>query len=282
MAENSFYYDGSLCIACRSCQVACKQWNGLPGEKTCFFAAPGGYQNPADLSPTTWNMLKFQEVDEKGKVQWLFRRHHCFHCTDANCIDVCPVEPQKAMTRHPEFGTVYVNQELCIACGSCVEACDYGVPHLDETAEKSKKCTGCVDRVSNNKLPACATTCPTHAIRYGKKTELYAQAVDRVEELRAKGFANASVYGLEQKGGLHSIYVLPERLEIYGLQPAGDTGDLESIKRRGREKFAAWQRDRDLKLASAGGPALLAGLAAAGLKKFADRRERVAREEGRE
>ncbi|MBU1702283.1 MAG: 4Fe-4S dicluster domain-containing protein [Candidatus Eisenbacteria bacterium] len=283
MAENSFYYDGSLCIACRSCQVACKQWNYLPGEKTCFFAAPGGYQNPADLSSKTWTILKFYEVDEKKQVQWLFRRHHCFHCTDASCIDVCPVEPHKAMTRHPEFGTVYVNQELCIGCGSCVDACPFGVPHLDEEAEKSKKCTSCVDRVANNKLPACAKTCPTHAIRYGEKTEMYALAVDRVEELKAQGFPNANVYGIKQQGGMHSIYVLPERLEIYGLPVNPNKGDLDSIKRRGREKFAAWQIDQGSNLASvAAGPAgaaLLAGLAAAGLKKLADRKERVASEE---
>ncbi|MBM3318660.1 MAG: 4Fe-4S dicluster domain-containing protein, partial [Candidatus Eisenbacteria bacterium] len=126
MPENSFYYDASLCIACRSCQVACKQWNYLPGEKTSFFAAAGGYQNPSDLSPVTWTIIKFHEIDEQAGVKWFFRRHHCFHCTRAACIEACPVEPVKAMTRQPEFGTVHVDQNLCIGCGACAEACPYG------------------------------------------------------------------------------------------------------------------------------------------------------------
>ncbi|MCK4303531.1 MAG: 4Fe-4S dicluster domain-containing protein, partial [Candidatus Eisenbacteria sp.] len=212
MAESSFYYDGSLCIACRGCQVACKQWNNLPAEKTQFFAEAGGYQNPADLSPTTWTLIKFHETYDKAKgVDWQFRRHHCFHCTDAACIEACPVDP-KAMTRHPEFGTVFVNQELCIGCGACEEACPYGVPHVNEDTEKSYKCTGCRDRVAEGLLPACAKTCPTNAIRYGSKKEMYALAKERVKELKKMGFKDANLYGLEQLGGLRSIYVLPAKL----------------------------------------------------------------------
>ena len=279
MTENSFYYDGSLCIACRSCQVACKQWNNLPGEKTTFFAAAGGYQNPSDLSPKTWTLMKFHEVMEKNGVNWFFRRHHCFHCTEAACIEVCPVEP-KAMTRHPEFGTVYVDEDKCIGCEACVEACPYGVPHVDEETEKSRKCTGCFDRVSDGRLPACAKTCPTQAIRYGSKEEMYALARKRVAELRGQGFQNANVYGFAQLGSLHSIYVLPDKLATYGLPEKPVFGDLEPARRKGREKLAALQRQGGDKLASiAAGPLVAVGLAAAGLKKLADRKAARAREE---
>ena len=284
MAENCFYYDGSRCIACRSCQVACKQWNRLPGEKTKFFAAPGGYQNPADLSPQTWNIIKFHEMETPDGVAWFFRRRHCSHCTDAKCIEVCPVEPVKAMTRHPEFGTVYVNKELCVGCGACEEACPYGVPHVDEDLEKSRKCTGCIDRVTNDLLPACAKTCPTMAIRYGAKAEMYALAEDRAKELKRQGFKDANVYGLDQAGGLHSIYVLLAKPQVYGLPLQPTTGDLEPIKAKAKEKYAAWQRDHHTNRASVtGGPvgaALAVGLAAAaGLKKLTDRKEKVAAEE---
>ena len=284
MAENCFYYDGSLCIACRSCQVACKQWNYLPGEKTSFFAKAGGYQNPSDLSPVTWTIIKFHELFAQGKVEWMFRRHHCFHCTQAACIEVCPVEP-KAMRRHPQFGTVYVDQDTCIGCGACVEACPYGVPHVNDEIEKSRKCTGCYDRVANGLKPACVKTCPTEAIRYGEQSRMYALAKERVAELKQAGWRDANVYGLEQLGGLHSIYVLPVKLEAYDLsaQPEWEFGRLEPIKRRAQEKYAAVLRQRDLKLAAApGGPAgLLAGvgLAAAGLKKLTDRRNAQARQD---
>jgi formate dehydrogenase iron-sulfur subunit len=215
MAENAFLYDGSLCIACRSCQVACKQWNYLPGEKTTFFAKAGGYQNPSDLSPITWTIIKFYEIMEDNQVQWLFRRFHCFHCTDAACIMACPVEP-KAMTRHPEFGTVYVNQELCIGCGACEEACPFGVPHVDMKLEKSRKCTGCYDRVANGLLPACVKTCPTQAITYGPKDEIYKRAADRLNQLKKEGFKPA-MYGTKELSGLHSILVLPAPLSNYDV-----------------------------------------------------------------
>ena len=284
MAENSFYFDGSLCIACRSCQVACKQWNCLPGEKTEFFAAAGGYQNPSDLSPDTWTIIKFHEQRNKGdyNVDWLFRRQHCFHCTDAACIEACPVEP-KAMVRHPRFGTVYVNQETCIGCGACEEACPFGVPHVDHEIEKSRKCAGCFDRVANDMLPACAKTCPTGSIRYGEKTALYERAQERVKQLKKEGHRNASVYGLEQLGGLHSIYVLLEKPDFYGLPENPSYGSLEPIQRKAKETYAAWQRDHgEYNLASApGGLLVMAGLAAAGLKKLADRKNENARDDSK-
>lgn len=287
MAENSFYYDGSLCIACRSCQVACKQWNGLPGEKTEFFAAAGGYQNPSDLSPDTWNIIKFYEEMGGGKMAWLFRRHHCFHCTQASCIEACPTEP-KAMTRHPELGTVYVNEELCLGCGSCVEACPYGVPHVDEKTEKSRKCTGCYDRVPSNRIPACAKTCPTEAIRYGSKKEMYAMANKRVDELKKAGWKDANVYGPDQLGGLHSIYVLPEKLGVYGLpaSPKFEVGLIESIRHKAEERYASLLREQgEKKLASlvvSSPPALALGALAVGLKKLGDRKARIAQEKTEE
>ena len=271
MAENSFYYDGSLCIACRSCQVACKQWNRLPGEKTKFFAQAGGYQNPSDLSPITWNIIKFHEIDQGEEVGWFFRRHHCFHCTQSNCIEACPVEP-KAMSRHPKTGTVYVNQELCIGCGACAEACPYGVPHVDEDLEKSRKCTGCIDRVTNDLNPACAKTCPTKAIRYGDKDEMYAMAEKRVKALKSQGYKQAHVYGMKQLGGLHSIYVLPAKVGVYGLPQNPEFGNLEQIQRKARDFYAAWQREKGGAKLAGSGVALAIGAAAVGMQKLTDRK----------
>ena len=268
MADNAFLYDGSLCIACRSCQVACKQWNYLPGEKTQFFAAAGGYQNPSDLSPTTWTIIKFYEHEIGGKVEWLFRRFHCFHCTDAACIRVCPVEPVKAMQRHQRFGTVFVNQDLCIGCGACQEYCPYGVAHVDPKLEKSRKCTACFDRVANGLIPACATTCPTKAIRYGTMDEILSIASARTKVLKKQGVTPV-LYGTTQLSGLHSLLLLPQKLKYYP--------DLPPDPKLPKDLGALSVPVRAIPSLSLGAASL--GLAVAAIERLRQRRNELAIEE---
>lgn len=217
--------DLSKCMGCRACQVACKQWNRLPAEKTDFFAHGGGYQNPSALSPSTWRVVKFYEKTSKdGVVIWRFRVHACMHCISAACMDICPAEP-KAMSRDAATGFVYVNEDNCIGCGSCVEACPFNVPHVDQAAAKARKCTGCVDRIEHGREPACAQTCPPDAISFGDLAELLAKARAREEELGKQGF-KPYVYGIKERSGMRTLYILPEGREFYDLpanpvSPAG-------------------------------------------------------------
>ncbi len=279
MADNSFYYDGSLCMACRGCQVACKQWNQLPAEKTEFFAAPGGYQNPAALSASTWTLIKFHELacDDCG-VKWFFRRETCMHCTDAKCIEACPVQPAeeggpKAMHR-TEYGTVTVDAERCIGCGACAAACPYGVPHVDPEAKKSRKCTGCVDRVAEGLSPACVNTCCTDALDYGPRADMVAKAQAQAAALKKAGCKEVTVYGVEEHGGLHSIYVLPGPFAQYGIVEA--KADMGTIRREAQRAWAAWQAQQPVPVRTAGGPGMAAlaagGLLAAGLSRLAERK----------
>ncbi len=215
MAEKGMLYDLSKCMGCRACQVACKQWNELPGENTEFFGGPG-YQNPADLSPQTWTLVKFNEVSIGGRLEWLFRQHQCLHCNDAACIAACPVRPKKAMSRDEEYGFVYVDQELCIGCGACKMYCPFDIPRIDEKAGKSTKCNLCMARVRNDLEPACAKACPSGAISFGNRKELRAKAEARKKELLAQG-KKSYIYGVKELSGLGSIYVLPEGLQHYDL-----------------------------------------------------------------
>ena len=202
-------YDATKCIACRACQVACKQWNELEVEET---TNRGTYENPPDLSPETWNKIRFHEVERGAKIDWLFTRLACMHCTDASCEQVCPT----GAISHQD-GFVIIDQEWCIGCGYCGQACPFHVPHKDEVLGTARKCTSCIDRRSNGMEPACVKTCPTGALTFGDRNELVAVGRERVQELKAEGYSDAYLYGDEELGGLHVLYVLEDSPAVYGL-----------------------------------------------------------------
>ena len=200
--------DVSKCMACRACQVACKQWNELPAEHT---TQRGTYENPPELSGHTWIKVEFRE----RPGEWLFRAHTCMHCTDASCEKVCPTG---AISHQGEV--VIIDQEWCIGCGYCVQACPFHVPGKDEEEGTARKCRFCIDRITNGQKPACATTCPSGAIQFGEREDLLATARGKVQTLRANGSPNATLYGESEMGGLHTLYVLTDRASVFGLPEA--------------------------------------------------------------
>ena len=215
MEKVAMLYDSSKCMACRGCQVACKQWNDLPGTKT---TNRGSYENPPDLSPYTWTRIRFIEKYEGGQMQWLFLAQGCMHCTDAACVKVCPTG---ALKHHP-MGLVTLEQDLCNGCGYCTQFCPFHIPRLEVvnplTGEaKSSKCVFCQDRVTNGLLPACVKTCPAKALDFGDRDEMIAKGQERVKALKARGYTQANLYGVDQLGGLGRLYVLIAPPEAYGL-----------------------------------------------------------------
>lgn len=210
--------DMSKCMACKACQVACKAWNELPAVAT---TNPGGYENPPDLSPTTWTRVQFREVEADGDPQWRFFKQQCMHCRDAPCVEVCPT----AALKHHRDGFVSFARDLCNGCGYCVQFCPYGVPRLEQESAltgrgKASKCTLCQDRVTSGEAPACAKACPTGAIQFGDRGALLASGKARVAELEGQGLAGATLYGETELGGLGILYVLPEPASRYEALPA--------------------------------------------------------------
>jgi len=229
MADKAILYDATKCTACRGCQVACKQWNEndevIPIIENGVLAKNwGSYENPPDLSPTTWLKIRFTEVEAGGKVRWLFTRQACMHCTDAGCVRVCPT----GSLYHHELGFVAYNKDTCSGCGYCVEACPFGVPRLAGNTmtgiAKMDKCTFCttpgLDRIAEGWEPACVKTCPTGALKYGDRAELVAEGKKRVQTLQAKGWTTANLYGEKELEGLHVMYVLDDSPAVYGLPAA--------------------------------------------------------------
>lgn len=206
MEEKVMLIDVSKCTACRACQVACKQWNRLPAEKT---QQQGSHQNPPDLTPFTWNLVRFTEIPTRdGGIRWLFRKDNCMHCEDPACQRACPVPGCIFKTAE---GAVVINQDLCIGCKYCVNVCPFGIPRYDDKTNKVYKCTLCWDRISQGQIPACAKACGPGAVTFGPKDKMIAQAYARAKVLGG----DATVYGDQYVKGTHVVYVLPEKVRMY-------------------------------------------------------------------
>jgi formate dehydrogenase iron-sulfur subunit len=199
-------YDPSKCVGCRACQNACKDWNGNPAE----LDPTGLYDAPTNLSADSWAVIKLVDPE----ADWPFYFHRCMHCTEASCVSVCPTG-----AAHYEGEFVVIDQEWCIGCGYCVTACPFGVPHLGHGAEKAsaRKCWFCFNRMQSGIQAACSERCPTGALEFGKRDALIAKAHDRINALKAEGYAGANLYGEKELGGLHHMSLLLDKAEVYGL-----------------------------------------------------------------
>jgi formate dehydrogenase iron-sulfur subunit len=236
-----FYTDTTVCIGCKACEVACKQWNQLPSDG--FEFTGNSYDNTSELSATTWRHVKFIEQfsiespsqlaslaslgvasndtasDESPLNRWLMMSDHCKHCLAAPCHQACPTG---AIIQN-EFENVYIQADICNGCSCCIAACPFGVITRSEMGGHSHKCTLCYDRQRDGLEPACAKACPTQSIHFGPVDELREQARKRVEQLHERGVPQAYLYGdvpSETYSEMHSFYLLVDRPSVYGLPDA--------------------------------------------------------------
>ena len=213
-----FFTDATLCIGCKACEVACKQWNALPSNGMRWSGQ--SYDNTLHLSATTWRHVSFTEqATPQGGVKWLFNSDVCKHCTAAPCQEACPT----GALIYNEYGNVYVQQDVCNGCGYCVSACPFGVIARSESDGAAHKCTLCYDRQREGMEPACAKTCPTDSIQFGPIAQLRERARQRVADLHAKGETAAYLYGADDAGEyqrLNAFFLLTEDPAAYNLPPA--------------------------------------------------------------
>ena len=200
--------DESKCIGCKACQVACMNWNDLRDDVGQNI---GVYDNPVDLTPSSWTVMKFFEIETPAKegkgsnLEWLIRKDGCMHCEDPGCLKACP--SPGAIVKY-DNGIVDFISENCIGCGYCVKGCPFDVPRISEKDNKAYKCTLCSDRVAVGREPACVKTCPTGAISFGTKDDMVAYGEKRAGELKERGYAGAGLYNPAGVGGTHVMYVM--------------------------------------------------------------------------
>jgi formate dehydrogenase iron-sulfur subunit len=213
-----FFTDTTLCIGCKACEVACKQWNQLPDDG--FRLTGMSYDNTAALGASTWRHVTFAErAGAAGAIAWQMMSDVCKHCERAGCLEACPTG---AIVR-TEHGSVYVQPDVCNGCGYCVPACPFGVIARHEADGRAFKCTLCHDRLHGGLEPACAKACPTDSIQFGPLDELRARAAERAAALRERGVP-ARLYGDGAEaqpgtGGLHAFFLLTDEPEVYNLPP---------------------------------------------------------------
>jgi formate dehydrogenase iron-sulfur subunit len=217
-----FFTDTSVCIGCKACEVACKEWNQLPGDEKGFLGE--SLDNTGELGGSTWRHVKIIDnvPDEtmgvgNGKA-FLLMSDVCKHCKHASCMDVCPTG---AIIR-TEFDTVFIQEDVCNGCRNCIAACPYDVIDVNEEKHVAQKCTLCYDRLQGGLEPACAKACPTDSIQFGPLDELRQTAKKREVQLHAQGLKEANLYGHDDEvyGGLNAFFLLMDKPEVYGLPDA--------------------------------------------------------------
>ncbi len=244
-------YDATLCIGCKSCEVACKKRNNKPkvhSEIEEYYGVEGTWDSARDLDSNTMNKIKLYkngtaEVKDRETDGFSFIKRACMHCIDPDCISACPVS---ALTKDPVTGIVKYNIDACCGCRYCQVACPYLIPKFeyDKAFPQLVKCELCRHVVTEGGLPGCCEFCPTGASIFGpvpalleeakkrlamKEGEIYDFPVSKVDGDRRTSKPVAKyvnyIYGEKEGGGTQYIMLSAVPFEKLGLPKLPDRSD---------------------------------------------------------
>lgn len=189
--------DTARCIGCKRCMSACKRWNGLKIDRYELIT-----DREIDLSANNWVVVNLR-IDARNRSRKTYEHWACQHCIRPACAGVCPV---KAITKLPE-GPVVINENKCIGCRYCFQACPFNVPRFDFEKRVTRKCHMCYNRTSllNYMKPACVAACPVGALQFDYKDEIIKEAERRVHRRGGSSY----LMGLREAGGTDMLTILP-------------------------------------------------------------------------
>ncbi len=197
MTQLGFVLDQGRCIGCHACTVACKTEHGV--ELGVF---------------RTW--VKYIERGEFPDIRRHFSVLRCNHCTDAPCVEICPVQ---ALYKR-EDGIVDFDTERCIGCKACLNACPYDALYIDPQSHTAAKCNFCAHRVDVGLKPACEVVCPAEAIISGDLHD------PDSEVSRILGSMASTVRAPEQGTGPNVFYIGADEASINPMLVGGGDGYL--------------------------------------------------------
>jgi Fe-S-cluster-containing dehydrogenase component/formate-dependent nitrite reductase membrane component NrfD len=208
--QYGFVIDHRSCIGCHACTVACKSEHGV--ELGVF---------------RTW--VKYIERGEFPDTRRYFSVLRCNHCTDAPCVQICPVT---ALFKR-EDGIVDFDPQQCIGCKACLNACPYDALYIDPQSETAAKCNFCAHRVDAGLKPACEVVCPTQAIVSGDLSD------PESEVSRLINVVPSQVRAPEQGTGPNVFYLGADEASLDPLQVGGGDAYLYSeVPESQRERLA--------------------------------------------
>jgi len=207
-------HDISLCIGCRKCEQACNTVNELEKPDKAFDNLEVLDQTRRTDESAYTVVNKFEGSPDLS-VKNLFVKKQCNHCLEPACASACFV---KALQKD-ETGAVKYIESLCVGCRYCMVACPFNIPaytYDDPFTPKVTKCTMCLPRIREGKLPACVEICPREALVFGKRDELIKLAWKRINE-KPEHYVE-HVYGEHEMGGTSWLYLSPVPFEDVGMR----------------------------------------------------------------
>lgn len=220
--------DTTLCIGCRRCEWACKEWNKLPGQQPVedYLKDRGVFDRMRRTDATTYTVVnRYENPNDPSKP--IYVKKQCMHCIEPACASSCFVQ---AFTK-TATGAVTYDPSVCVGCRYCMAACPFEIPayeYYDPWTPKVTKCTYCFDRISKEGgVPACVAVCPAGVMTIGKRAEIAELAHRKIRDNPGRYVDH--VYGEHEVGGTCWMYLSAVPFQYIGLRTDLGTGPIPSL-----------------------------------------------------